>query len=140
MQEHAHKLIDALDNYMTSKINATASALTASALYVSTEVKSNNIFYMYVDEQLVFNYEFTIKLIGATFIVMQIMHLIYRFYTFLSELYMPAAGDDKPKKEKQSFLTKRADDIKVSTKSKIYAGLTVLGLALLAAILFIIVS
>lgn len=77
MTSHAHNLISAIDHFLTSKINSIVSSATAGTLYVSAKVGG----------EAHFNYEFLFKLVGAIYITMQIVHLLFKFYTWIEGKY-----------------------------------------------------
>jgi hypothetical protein len=83
MIEHVENLWTAIDRYLTSKINAAISLSTSTALYASASVSEVPAFHIVENNAVVFNWVFLFQLLGAIYITLQIVHIIYKFYKWL---------------------------------------------------------
>jgi hypothetical protein len=85
MPEYFENILTALDHYLRSKASAVLATTTAIGTAASGKISNVPLFHIVVNEQIVFNWIFLFQCLGAAFVTMQMIHMIYRFYKFVTE-------------------------------------------------------
>ncbi len=89
MQDYSEniRIAQAIDHYLSSKANSFLSISVASGTIASTQISNVPLFYTVVNDQLMFNWVFLFQVIGAAYVSMQIIFMLYKFLKWAKEVY-----------------------------------------------------